>query len=225
MDENKQKEMFDAFSNILSTKTEKSISDLIDQGFYFPSLISTKEDKIAFAKARLEYFQYIFEQEIKTRENLEKKIQFYLSFITILLGAIFLKFSSLKVLNDMIHHNQISTLILAAIWISIIGIGVSLIVALIFIIMVVSINKVPGLYSKEVVQDWFGKDSWFNSEERVINSRALMYAVILKKYLQINQQKAQCATIASYSIIGVVVFSSIFIGLVVYLSMKVENYA
>jgi hypothetical protein len=52
---------------------------------------SQGEGVVAFERARLEYCRRVFEREEERRQELERKSQFYLSFITLVLGAVFLK--------------------------------------------------------------------------------------------------------------------------------------
>jgi len=68
----------------------------------------TPEEKLAFEKARFDYCITIHKSEDKRLKNLESKSRFYLSFITLFLGAVFFNIEFLEKLRDLVAGKTIS---------------------------------------------------------------------------------------------------------------------
>ena len=67
----------------------------------------TRTEKVSFEKTRLEYCSDLYKQGLEIREHLDKKIQFYLSFVTLLLGAIFLKLEFFTKLSELLKQQPV----------------------------------------------------------------------------------------------------------------------
>ena len=128
------------------------------------------EEDLLFSKARYEYCMFIFEKEDEKQEVLEKKTQYYLSIITLIIGAIFLKLDFLSTL----HENKIvqeSLVIQNAILLSLIVLCVSLLISIFAIFQSIRIRKLSNYYPEKIYDKLFVPDAGYLED----NNRILFY--------------------------------------------------
>lgn len=185
-----------------------------------PSETSSNQ-RIDFEKSRLEYCLDLFNREEDRREQLEKKSQFYLSFITLFLGAIFLKTESLIYLREIQANPSISGILLTLFYLMILILAGLILFSVIAILQVTRLWSYRGPFPKDLVTALFSPESDFmeeNDEAGLIRASALHYAIALEINTSINDRKSRWTMISSLGIFCSVLAFAILIGMMVYFS-------
>jgi hypothetical protein len=177
--------------------------------------ISLDEKKqIAFEQARLDYCSQVFEREEQRREILEKKSQFYLSFVTLLLGAIFLKADFIKELNDLTTQKQISSFVLSAMYIFGIALAISLLFTFIMVLMSVKIQSYKSERPNNLTFDLFAPDSTYidrKDEISIISATAKSYSIAADHNARVNKEKARWVHMSSFGVFASVTSLALFL--------------
>jgi hypothetical protein len=218
---NQEKEQSSSLDDlkILMTKTERSISELKKQGFYIPEIPLNRTQKLDFEKARFNYFKYLFEKEQSRKDSLDKKAQFFLSFISLFVGAIFLKTDFLKYLNLILKSQNNSYYFSCLLTVSLIGLGLSILVSLLSILRAVSLRKSKFPVPKREI--WFDEKRGFRDEEKVLKQASLSYLLMIENDYKNNQDKVKWINCCTYSIMGIAICSILIISIVTYFSLYV----
>lgn len=180
------------------------------------------KDKIAFEKARLDYCMDVFNREEQRKEQLEKKSQFYLSFITLFLGAIFLKTDSLTLLKELTENEAIAPALLTILYLSIILLGISILFSVMAILGVTRLWSYKGPYPEDIVFSLFSPESDLIEEDtqaKLIRAIALNFAVALDFNKSINDQKSKWIMVSSYGIFLSVTAFAVLLSVIVYISV------
>jgi hypothetical protein len=180
------------------------------------------KDKIAFEKARLDYCMDVYNREEQRKEQLEKKSQFYLSFITLFLGAIFLKTDSLTLLKELTENEAIAPALITILYLSIILLGISILFSVMAILGVTRLWSYKGPYPEDIVFSLFSPESDFIEEDtqaQLIRAIALNFAVALDFNKSINDRKSRWIMVSSYGIFVSVAVFAILLSVIVYLSV------
>jgi hypothetical protein len=192
------------------------------------------KDQIAIEKVRLDYCMDLFNREEQRKEQLERKSQFYLSFITLFLGAIFLKADSLLLLSELIDGETISAPLMTLLHGSIIALGILILFSVMAILGVTRLWSYKGPYPEEIVHSLFSPDSDFteiytqaeednqaekNTQALWIRAIALNFAVALDFNKSINDRKSRWIMISSYGIFLAVAAFAILLSVIVYITM------
>jgi hypothetical protein len=183
----------------------------------------TPAERIAFEKSRLEYCLDIFNREEERREQLEKKSQFYLSFITLFLGAIFLKTDSLAFINELTANQTIPVPVMTVFYLAILLLGFFILFSVIAILQVTRLWSYRGPFPKEIVEILFSPDSDFLEEQTqacLMRTTALNYAIALESNTSINDRKSKWIMVSSFGIFSSVVAFAILIGVIIYLAVN-----
>ena len=106
----------------------------------------TFDQKVALWKAQFDHCVSINEAENRRREILENRSRFYLSFITLFLGAVTLNFEFLEKLHGYMIGNSVSVILNTGIYGCIIILAISLLVSLISILASGQIKPFKGVY-------------------------------------------------------------------------------
>jgi len=173
-------------------------------------------EPVAYAKARYQYCQQIFNREEERRETLEKKAQFYLSFVTLFLGAVFFNPEFLEKLARDLADPSISVYARVGLSISLAILGVSLFVALIAILKSMSLQKFKGDFPKNLFDALFNPASTYlddKSEGGFYLTTAMALAIALENNVVVNDQKSKWVRLASYCIITGVCSLSLLLGI------------
>jgi hypothetical protein len=160
-----------------------------------------------FEKARLDYCLALFERQEKGREELEKKSQFYLSLITLSLGALFLNLENFKSLKDVAFAQGLSRSIIVAINVSLIVLLMALVLSLIAILISIGIRTYYAAAPKNLTVRLFAPDGDYLAEQTESNALrvfATEYALAFEQNSQTNEKKARWIQMA-----GVGIFVSI----------------
>jgi len=156
-----------------------------------------------FEKARLEYCLALFEREEKGREELEKKSQFYLSLITLSLGAFFLNIENLKKLKDAVFTPHISRSLVVAVNISLVVLLLALMISLVFVLISFSIRTYHAAAPNNLVVKLFSPDSTYldeRTEKDALKAFATEYALAFEQNSRTNERKAQWVQAAGIGI-------------------------
>jgi hypothetical protein len=194
------------------------------------------KDQIAFEKIRLDYCMDLFNREEQRKEQLERKSQFYLSFITLFLGAIFLKADSLLLLSELIDGATISPPLITLLHGSIIALGILILFSVMAILGVTRLWSYKGPYPEKVVHSLFSPDSDFtkkypqadednqvekNTQALWIRAMALNFAVALDFNKRINDRKSRWIMVSSYGIFLAVAAFAILLSVIVYITIYI----
>jgi hypothetical protein len=180
------------------------------------------KDEVAFEKARLDYCMDVFNREEQRKEQLERKSQFYLSFITLFLGAIFLKADSIILLKGLVENNTIAPPLIIILYLSIIALGICILVSVMAILGVTRLWSYKGPYPEEIVFSLFSPESDFVAQKtqvHMIRAKALNYAVALDFNKSINDRKTKWLMVASFGIFFAVIVFAILLSVIVYISI------
>jgi hypothetical protein len=181
------------------------------------------KDKVAFEKARLDYCIDVFNKEEKRKEQLERKSQFYLSFITLFLGAIFLKADSLTLLKEVTENSTIAPPLITTLYLSIIALGILILFSVMAILGVTRLWSYKGPYPEDIVFSLFSPESDFIEEDtqaNLIRAIALNYAIALDFNKSINDRKSRWIMVSSYGIFLAVAVFAVLLSVIVFISIN-----
>jgi hypothetical protein len=185
--------------------------------------LAASKERAAFEKARLDYCQDVFNREEERREQLEKKAQFYLSFITLILGALFFKAENLTLLNVLIGSGGIAAPLITLTYATIILLGLSILFSVVAILGVTRLWSYRGPYPEDIVHSLFSPESNFIEEEKqedFVRATALNFAIALDYNKSINDRKSRLIMVSSYGIFVTVALLAILLTLIVTLSLS-----
>lgn len=180
------------------------------------------EERVAFEKARLEYCLDVFNREEARREQLERKAQFYLSFITLILGALFFQAENLTLVGELIGNENVAPLLTTITYITIIILGLSILFSVMAILGVTRLWSYRGPYPEEFVFALFSPESDFideQNQEDFVRASALNFAIALDFNKSINDHKSRWIMLSSYGIFLTVVMLAVLLAILVYLSL------
>jgi hypothetical protein len=105
-----------------------------------------KTKHLSFEKTRYDYSIKMFENEASRKQNLETKAQFYLTFVTAFLTAIFLSLPYLTILQGFMHNNRVDQNWRVAITAFILALGIGLLFSLISVLFAMKIQDYRAIY-------------------------------------------------------------------------------
>ncbi len=161
-----------------------------------------REDSILdFEKSRFEYCSQLFDKEEKTKESIERKCQFYLSFATIFLGTIFLKLDYLKSVKEIYGKAKPPTPVSFLVYTIVSVLLISVIIALTSVLKSMGIRNYAGGFHRELDKFLFESDERpeTSSELHIICAR--FYAQAVDKNRKLNAGKAKWLVLCSYSLL------------------------
>jgi hypothetical protein len=185
-------------------------------------LPAASKERIAFERARLDYCLDVFNREEERREQLEKKAQFYLSFITLILGALFFKAENLALLEELTQNQVIAPLLVTLIYVTIVLLGLSILFSVLAILGVTRLWSYRGPYPEEFVFSLFSPESDFideQNQESLIRATALNFAIALDYNKSINDRKSRWIMLSSYSIFLTVAVLAVLLAILVFSSL------
>jgi hypothetical protein len=175
------------------------------------------EEALRFSKARYEYCLLIFKKEDDKQEALEKKTQYYLSIVTLIIGAIFIKLDFIPTLHDNKLVQEIFVLNIA-ILISLSTLFISLLIALFAIFQSIRIRKLKNYYPEKIRTMLFNPESGYLNKNNMIelyDNSAMCFALAIENKKIIIEKKAiwlqTTAIFFSISIISLGIFLGLFI--------------
>lgn len=181
------------------------------------------QERAAFEKARLEYCMDVFNREEERREQLEKKAQFYLSFITLILGALFFKAENLALLKDLIGRETLPASLVSLTYVAIVLLGLSILFSVLAILGVTRLWSYRGPYPEDIIHSLFSPRSNFIEQEKqedLLRATALNFAIALDYNKSINDRKSRWIMVSSYGVFFTVALLAIVLAIIVYLSLN-----
>lgn len=181
----------------------------------------TIEELVDLETAKYEYCATVFQEELERKERIEGKSQFYLSFITVLLGAFFLNLDFLAQLPTLISQSGYSLRTSIASYSLLLGILVSLFVSLVAVFKSIQLQNYKSGYPLDIVKSLFAPNSDFAEradKAGFLKAVAMNYAIALEFNSKLNEKKARWVKIASSSILMGVILLIAFLVVLVYLS-------
>ena len=178
------------------------------------------EEKVSFGKALLEYCIELFKAETSRQDALESKSRFYLSFVTLLIGAFFLNLDFLASLKNIIAQEKPSPTILITTYTCIVILGISLFVSLFAIFFSVGVKSYKGVFPKDITYQLFGPTSKYIKKEDLLTlykTVSMNYTVALEHNKDINDKKAKWINIAALSSLITISSLSVLLGLLGYI--------
>jgi hypothetical protein len=158
-------------------------------------------DENAFAKARYEYCLQLYKREQERKDILEKKAQFYLSLVTLFLGALVLKVENIETIRSLLRNPQKQTATI--LYISSAIFLVSLAVALISILLAVHVRGYLIEHPVDLISALFSSEPGYldaNTELELYTSTAKSYALATESDRVINEHKSRWVQISSLSV-------------------------
>lgn len=172
-----------------------------------------------FEKVRLEYCMRAYNEEGERKERLEKKSQFYLSFVTLLVGAIFLNLDSLLNLKDLVPQSA-GFLVLILLYALLGGALLSMFVSLVAILGSIHLQSYAAGFPTSIFDSLFAPDSEYligPDAETLLRAEAMTYADAVETNSSLNKKKAKWVRIASYCAFSSVILMTLLIALIIYL--------
>jgi hypothetical protein len=179
----------------------------------------TRSEKISFEKTRFEYCYNLYRQGLEARELLDKKIQFHLSFVTLLLGAIFLKVEFFTKLGELLKQQTTPSQIKWATYLALSTSGLSVLVFLIAVIIATRLRVYKSPSPNTLIFDLFNQSSPYKFEQTFIRDTALLYAVATEFSRKVNKYKEKWVHLAEISILITIVSLATLLGIFAFLSL------
>lgn len=178
--------------------------------------MTTIDKALDFERARYSYCKELFDKEVSRKEMLEKKAQYYLTLITLFLGAIFL---NLKSFSEFLKIMSMSKpLTQQAIYIILIFLCTSLLFSLFTILQSIRLRKWKSGYLSNAFKVLFSPDSKCLvdcSEIVLLQSSSLEYILAWEHNKQINDLKAKWTEHSSRLLLFAILMIFIIIGIVI----------
>jgi hypothetical protein len=180
------------------------------------------DEKTVFEKARLEHCIRLFKEENSRREGFEKTAQFYLTFITAFLGALFLKIDALETLSKLLTNKKPPVLISWIVYASIISMLLSLLLALVSILACIRVRRYKREFPANPALRLFSTDSLYTGGEdnkEFIKITAMTYIAAIEANFHITEWKGLWIERASLFVLSSVISLFIFLSSVTYLML------
>jgi uncharacterized membrane protein (DUF485 family) len=190
-----------------------------------PSTRSDLEAKRqSFEKTRFDYCSKMFENEASRKQNLETKAQFYLTFVTVFLTAIYFSLPYLTALQGIMNSKMVSPTWKGAITILLIGLGIALLFSLIAVLFAMKIQNYKTEYPTRPYSSLFvpNPDNFEEENEAdMLHYTARIAIEALEKNKDYNDKKARWVEATSYVILFAVIILALLVGISVYLQVYV----
>jgi hypothetical protein len=180
------------------------------------------KELVEFEKARFEYCMMMHDREYVRQQNLEKKSQFYLSFVTLFLGAIFIGSDFLGHLKKIFSptNTSVSFLFRYGVHGAIIGLGVCLFAALLLVMQSVRIRNYTNVYPENLKELLFTKSSEYLGIQNIQNlfkENALSCAIAVENNKTVNDKKALWIRFVELALLVSVMFFAVCIAIIFYM--------
>lgn len=151
----------------------------------------------SFERTRYEFCVAAYEREWERKEILERKSQFFLSLITLILGAIFLKLDALESLRLIANQSQTFQPVLH---ILVVVLVLFLLATIITVLMSMLLQDYMREYPKNIVSSMFDPNSRYIKQKTtpdLLETNAMNCALALEVNQRINDKKAAWVKISS----------------------------
>jgi hypothetical protein len=186
------------------------------------SSLDPEAKQLSFEKTRYDYSIKMFENEASRKKDLETKAQFYLTFVTAFLAAIYLSLPYLTTLQGFMHNNSIDQTWRIAITVLLVGLGVGLLFSLLAVLFAMKIQEYRAEYPLIPYPALFSPKNYEeNNEAELLKYTAQEAIRALQKNKDYNDRKAQYVKGASFGILFAVLMLTLLVGISVYLQVYV----
>lgn len=187
-----------------------------------PSDLEAKQ--LSFEKTRFDYSTKMFEKEATRKQSLETKAQFYLTFVTAFLTAIYFSITYLTALQGFMNNKLVDPAWKVAITVLLIGLGIALLFSLFAVLFAMKIQNYKSEYPAGSYSSLFVPNP--NKFEEDNEAGMLYYTAkvaieALEKNKDFNDRKAKWVEGASYGILVAVILLALLVGTSVYLQVYV----
>jgi hypothetical protein len=183
-----------------------------------------KDRRLSFERARSAHAIKIFEGQIARKEILEKKAEFYLSFVTLFLGAVFLSLDFLNALHSLLFDARVPTYWKVGITLLISTLACALFIALIAVLKCMQVRNYKNEYPDKTITSLFSPSSTYlqpQDESTLLKVTAESYVTALEHNSRENDEKARWVKVASYGVLAAVLLLAALLGVFVYLQLYV----
>ncbi|MUG99832.1 hypothetical protein F7734_49195 [Scytonema sp. UIC 10036] len=175
--------------------------------------------QLSFEKTRLEYCQKIFEMEENSKERLESKVQFYISFITIILGSVLFNIKFFEPVSQAIFKINNNKLFEKYFWVDFIYISgtiwlIFILIAILSLLYSMRLQNYKNPHPKNPLRDLYFWDSsplGANSEIKFISILAEQYSLAAHHNSGQNKRKRFWVTVGFFSTVLSVIPLAIYI--------------
>lgn len=184
--------------------------------------LSSEEKTTAFEKSRLEHCIRLYNQENSRRDGFEKTAQFYLTFVTAFLGALFLKIDFLETLSKLLTNKRAPAPIAWIVYGSIVAMLLSLLFALISILECIRVRRYKREFPSDPALHLFSPDSLYTGREddaAFLKITAMTYIAAIEANFHITEWKGLWIERASLFVLASVLSLFIFLSVVTYLML------
>jgi len=178
------------------------------------------EKERLFEKVRFQYCVDLYKIEDEKQQRLEGKSQFYLSFITLFLGAVFLNLEFLVALPKLIYKVGNNNGLIIAIYCTLIILAVGIIVSVFSILQSVRVREHFNFYPEEITKALFSPTSEYlpeKNEAPMLRANAMSFAIAIEDKKNVNDRKAEWLQITAISVLVTVFSLVIFLATFFYL--------
>ena len=168
------------------------------------------ENQVSFVKTRFDYCKALYELERKRHEELEKKAQFYLSFITIFIGATFIKIDFLESLESLVSQPDIPSFVRLSLYVIMCTIGLSTITVLVLILASIRVQKYRDPAFKDI-KTIFKESAKYNEEIVFIRDISGLYSIAVEENKAVNDRKARLVKLAAISVLFTIILLALLI--------------
>lgn len=164
----------------------------------------TESEWTELSQMRLDYCKELYDREVRRKDGLRRLSEFYLTFITFLLGSILFNLDFLNTIKTLLDQSSVPPKILLSVYFAGIAIFLLLIVALFSILAVVGLQKRYEPEPEDVVDWLFDPFQEYISKNTFLKESAMLYAIALQENKIINNRTVKWVTITRLSLLGIV---------------------
>ena len=161
---------------------------------------NNEEAQLLLKRAVFDYVVEIFKSETERQEILESKSRFYLSFISLFIGSVFLNLSFLNDIKNLFSQTQLTYTVFTVMIGSIISLNISLLFSLLSILVSIGIRSYKDVFPKNVTVQLFSPTSNYLKEKTLqsfYETVSMNYTIALEHNKRVNDKKALWVNFAS----------------------------
>lgn len=178
--------------------------------------------ELAFEKSRLDHCIRLFEEENSRREKFEKTAQYYLSFLTIFLGALFLKIDFLETLVKLLKAQADHRIVVWVVYLSIATMLISLLLGLISVLECMRIRRYKREFPKNPSLQLFVPSSFYTGHEdstSFLKVTAMTYIAAIEANFHTTERKGLWIERAAFFMLTAVLSLFVLLTAITYLML------
>ena len=178
----------------------------------------TFDDDLSFEKARFDYCWKIYEEENQRKDTLEKKSQFYLSFITLILGGRFLNIDFVETLQQVLAQGTTLFYEKLFVLLPLVFLSLSLVISLVAIFMTLQVREYSRPYPANTITCYFDPGIKYfenNTAASLFRITATDITIALEVNRGLNDKKSRWVKISSASLIVAIFSLAVFLTVVI----------